>query len=345
MPTIHGLDLPKPKNWQDFETIVCDAMSQRWKSPDLQKNGRPGQKQAGIDIYGADEIGRRVGVQCKRTKDLLKDNTITTEISNAETFKGHLSALYIATTADYDSELQKRIRLLSDKRVAAGKFAVSLIFWEEIVNGLTLNPEVFRAHYPQFILSLPRSIDRERQLAALELGYYGIELWQYILLTYGEIGFMAQVDPDGLIATIGAIERRASQLLAPQDAGPILASLAEVRTGCLEPKKEKSDWDPVEVHAKRVEARIVAIRSILPPHEAKALDLAMALARIYHNSDDLPPAEERSQIEAKVRSLLPSASEIATKKKFASARKLSSGYSWAQRIFNLLAHELRWAID
>jgi Restriction endonuclease len=69
---VDGLDLPQPKNWQDFEAIVCNAMSQRWKSPNLQKNGRSGQKQAGVDIYGPDDIGRRVGIQCKRYKGSLK---------------------------------------------------------------------------------------------------------------------------------------------------------------------------------------------------------------------------------------------------------------------------------
>jgi hypothetical protein len=46
MPTIHSIQLPLPKNWQDFEDLVLAAQSQRWKST-LQKNGRPGQKQAG----------------------------------------------------------------------------------------------------------------------------------------------------------------------------------------------------------------------------------------------------------------------------------------------------------
>lgn len=64
MPTIQSMELPKPTNWQDFETIVRDAQAQRWKSTTLSKNGRPGQKQAGVDIYGPDEIGRLVGIQC-----------------------------------------------------------------------------------------------------------------------------------------------------------------------------------------------------------------------------------------------------------------------------------------
>jgi hypothetical protein len=62
MPTVQAMELPKPKNWQDFETMVRDAMSQRWKSPNLQKNGRPGQKQNGVDIYELALHDRQVSV-------------------------------------------------------------------------------------------------------------------------------------------------------------------------------------------------------------------------------------------------------------------------------------------
>jgi hypothetical protein len=303
MPTLQGMDLPKPLNWQDFESIVRDAMSQRWQSPDLQKNGRRGQKQNGVDIHGTDEIGRRVGVQCKRCKQSPSLKAVSIEIVAAESFKGGLTTLYIATTADYDSSLQKDVRLLSDKRVAAGKFAVSLIFWEDVINGLVLNPAVFKAHYPQIMLPSHESVDRERQLAALELGYYGVETWQYIVLTYGEFGWMAQVDPDSLIATFRTMERRASQLLAPGDAASILESLTEVRNGCLAPKSGKSDWDLVEKHAKRVQSRISAAGSLLTPNEARALELGMQLSRIFHYVDNLPSIDTQRLIPLKPVSL------------------------------------------
>lgn len=135
--------------------------------------------------------------------------------------------------------------MVTGKRVADGKFAVSLIIWEEVINGLILNPAVFKGHYPQITLSSPVAADRERQLAALELGNYGVELWEYIVLNYGEIGWIAQVDPDSLIAILQTMERRTGQLLAPEDAEPILKALTEVRTGCLAPKNNKSDWDLV----------------------------------------------------------------------------------------------------
>lgn len=152
MPTIPSMELPIPKNWQEFETIVRDAQAQRWRST-LQMNGRPGQKQQGVDIWGPDEIGRPVGIQCKRYQAPLKLEHITNEIVKAERFKGILTTLFIATTANHDAKLQEQIRLLSDRRVAQDDFAVALLFWDDIVASLLLNPAVFKAHYPQIQLS------------------------------------------------------------------------------------------------------------------------------------------------------------------------------------------------
>lgn len=344
MPTIQSMELPKPANWQEFETIVRDAQAQRWKSTTLQKNGRPGQTQNGVDVYGPDEIGRPVGIQCKRYKPPLELKHVTDEVAKAGKFKGRLTTLFVATTADHDAKLQEQVRLLSDARVAQDKFAVALLFWDEIVASLLLNPAVFRAHYPQIVLADTGTVDRERLIAALELGYYGADLWAYIVLVYGEFGWMAQADPDELMANLRILERRAQQLLSPDDAAPVLVCLSEVREGFLRPKNSKSEWDPIEVHAKRVSSRLKAALSLLPLGESNMLELGLQLGRIYHHTDDRPAAKVRAAVEAKVRNLLPVASDAAIKSKFASASKLADGYRWAMRIYTLVEQEIRFRV-
>jgi hypothetical protein len=344
MPTIQSMELPIPKNWQDFETMVRDALAQRWNSTTLQKNGRPGQQQNGVDIHGPDNIGRPVGIQCKRYKPPLKLQHVTDEIVKAETFEGQLTTLFIATTADHDAKLQQQVRILSDKRVAQGKFAVALLFWDEIVGGLLLNPAVFRSHYPQVVLADVNAVNKERLLAALEFGYYGADLWAYIILIYGEFGWMAQADPDQLIANLRILECRAQLLLSPCDAAPILDRLAQVRTGCLSEKVAKSDWAPIEVQAKQVSQRLQAALSLLPMAESNVLDLALQLGRIFHHADDLPTTDIRADVEAKVRGILPDASGPAIEAKFRSANLLTSGYQWAMQIYSLVNHELRFKL-
>ena len=86
MTSIYSLEVPKPKNWQDFEAIALDALRLRFNSPDLSANGRPGQEQKGVDISGPDDIGRRIGVQCKRYAKPLKIDLITTEVEKFRRF-------------------------------------------------------------------------------------------------------------------------------------------------------------------------------------------------------------------------------------------------------------------
>jgi hypothetical protein len=343
MPTIQSMELPIPKNWQDFETIVRDAQAQRWKTTALQKNGRPGQKQHGVDIVGPDEIGRRVGVQCKRYKTPLTLETVTDEVANAEDFKPKLSALFIASTADHDSKLQERVRVLSDKRSAKGRFAVALLFWDEIVSSLLLNPAVFRAHYPQIELAKADHVDKERLIAALELGYFGADLWLSVLLIYGEFGSMAQADPDEFIASLRTLERRAQQLLPPDDAVPILHSLSEVRNGCLKPKRASSDWNPIETFAKRVSSRIQSVQSLISFPESKALDIGLQLGRLYHHADDVPAAAVRRQVEEKIRAVLSEDGASSIRKAFSAAKSTHSGYQWAERIYSFLNRSLRFS--
>jgi hypothetical protein len=343
MPTIQSMNLPEPKNWQEFETIVRDAMMLRWTSSTLQMNGRPGQKQQGVDISGPDDIGRPVGIQCKKY-DTLKIKTVTDEIKNAEDFKGKLTTLFVATTADHDARLQEQVRAISDQRVAQGKFAVALLFWDEIVASLLLNPAVFQAHYPQFGLPKSSAVDKDRLLAALEAGYYGADLGAYLILTYGEFGFLAQTDPDEFMATLRVLERRVQLLLPAEDASPILEALISLKAECLKPKSAKSDWNAAEMYAKRASMRIGKASSLLALVESNILDLGLQLGRIYHHTDDLPALPLRSSVEENVRSALPASSDAAITAKFTSAAELTDGYRWALRIYGLLEREIRLSI-
>ena len=58
--------LRKPKNWQDFETLCKKLWGEIWQCPEIQKNGRLGQNQNGVDIYGKPKgEDEYYGIQCK----------------------------------------------------------------------------------------------------------------------------------------------------------------------------------------------------------------------------------------------------------------------------------------
>jgi hypothetical protein len=254
--------------------------------------------------------------------------------------------LFLATTTEHDAKLQEKVRLLSDQRVARGEFAVSVLFWDEIISSLLLNAEVFAGHYPQIHIPQSQMADKERLLAALELGYYGADLWTYITLQFGEIGFMAQADPDEFFAILRILKRRAQQLLAPEDATPIFSSLEKVHAGCVRHQKRQFRWDKEECEAKRASSRIQNAVSLISMPESSILDIALRLGRIYHHAQEMPGITAHRRMEQDVFSILPQQSAASIKRQFVSVRKepYMSGYKWAQRIYQLLDHELRFGL-
>jgi hypothetical protein len=152
MPTISNAVLPKPKDWNEFEDMCLSSSKLRWESPNFTRFGRVGQKQDGVDIYGYNNLGQLIGVQCKNTLYSLKENIIDSEIVKAESFIPTLSDLYIATTASSDVHLQKYVMEVSRQRVANGKFGVGILFWSDIEQDLCKDKNEVARFYPQFLI-------------------------------------------------------------------------------------------------------------------------------------------------------------------------------------------------
>lgn len=149
MATYNTVRLNTPKSWDEFEDICKSSFQLRWGNPNLHRNGRSGQKQDGVDIYGHDSFDLFVGIQCKNTVSNIDANTIDEEIVKAEMFEPPLTALYIATTAPRDTALQSHVRKINAARQILNKFLVSVVFWDDITSDLTKDPAVLRQHYPQ----------------------------------------------------------------------------------------------------------------------------------------------------------------------------------------------------
>lgn len=153
MPVVSRMDLPRPQDWQEFEVMTADALRLKWASPNLQMNGRPGQEQFGVDVWGPDDIGRPTAIQCKLTCKELSMKTIEAELEKARLFGSPLATIYMATTLPHDSHLQREVRVLTATRVQNNLPAVGVLFWGDIIDGLSLNTSVFKKYYPQIDLS------------------------------------------------------------------------------------------------------------------------------------------------------------------------------------------------
>lgn len=156
MPTLSTSELPKPSNWDEFEDIVWNIYRRKWQDQNAQRNGRQGQRQNGVDIYGQPKrLGSKYsGIQCKR----LADGTLTTrivedEVAKAEEFIPKLTEFTIVTTDNRDSNLQEYVRKINSKRIKQQNFPIFIVFWQDLCNDLTLidNHDLLRRFYSDWL--------------------------------------------------------------------------------------------------------------------------------------------------------------------------------------------------
>ena len=163
-----------PKEWGTFEDL-CHALFKRvWQDPLAQKNGRRGQAQHGVDVFGSPNGDRLSywGVQCKGKESNYGSKAewseVMAEIAKAEKFAPKLDKWIFATTAPADATLQKAARELSVKRRAEGLFSVDVLGWEEIQALMADTTEVISEFYPEHADHLPQVIEVLRALPSIE---------------------------------------------------------------------------------------------------------------------------------------------------------------------------------
>ena len=141
--SVTGFLLPPPLNWQEFEILCRDLFAEIWNDPTTQLNGRSGQQQAGVDIFGKPKDGAGwAGIVCKASRSL---NTvdISYSVQAALEFTPQLSYFIVATTAARDVKTQERVRKIAD----SVPFQVSVYFWDDFILELSRRPNILQAHY------------------------------------------------------------------------------------------------------------------------------------------------------------------------------------------------------
>ena len=137
----------KPSNWQDFETLCMKLWGAIWNCEDsIKKNGRNGQKQQGIDIWGQKPSESLYsGIQCKLKSNNknLSIQELDKEIGYAQYYKDSLQRLIIATTANKDTKIEEYVRTINRKHKECGLFEVYLFCWDDIVDKMIDYPSVY----------------------------------------------------------------------------------------------------------------------------------------------------------------------------------------------------------
>ena len=154
MSSLLNKQIPPPASWEEFEDMCCDLWRLRWNDPNAQKNGRKGQAQVGVDVFGRPDDGSEwAGVQCKG-KDNYAEKTLTEkelrdEVDKAKKFTPPITKEYVmATTGLRDAKIQKVAREITQQHQKKGLFPVHVWFWEDIKKKLAEYDGLVKKYYP-----------------------------------------------------------------------------------------------------------------------------------------------------------------------------------------------------
>lgn len=142
--------IDKPDNFQDFERKCAVWWEHRLRDHNLQRFGRNGQRQNGVDIYGVKDgdVRKGVGIQCKLKSghSELTATEVKREFNEALKFRPKLVEFHILTTSPTDTKLQTLAMELSIEEADKGNQIRFLIWgWNSICDEVGRHQETMLA--------------------------------------------------------------------------------------------------------------------------------------------------------------------------------------------------------
>jgi Flp pilus assembly protein TadD len=149
-------EIPKPKDWQDFQRGCVVLFQAELRDPHAQEFGRHGQKQRGIDI-----LGRRngvhdhfVGIQCRRYVEPLKKAAILKDCRDALVIKAGLKEIIFATTCPSDTKAtDATLEVESELRAEGFDLKLILYSWSDLELKICQHPTALAFFFPAAVAS------------------------------------------------------------------------------------------------------------------------------------------------------------------------------------------------
>jgi len=135
MPNIPiPLLFPILRDDDDFENLCLDLLRLHWNRPKLERFGRKGEKQLGIDILDVGGEDPLYAAQCKLREygKTLSPTEISDEVDKARQFVPPLGKYGILTTAKISTKAQTRLLEINRSHKELGIFEVELFAWNKI---------------------------------------------------------------------------------------------------------------------------------------------------------------------------------------------------------------------
>src|SRR5690348_7653059 len=99
MPTLKSSKFPPPMSWEEFELLCADLLREVWNDPGTQRNGRTGQPQHGVDVFGRPHGAPHYAGAQVRNKPAVTVAELREEVEKAKKFVPALTTFILATTA------------------------------------------------------------------------------------------------------------------------------------------------------------------------------------------------------------------------------------------------------
>lgn len=125
---------PLPPTDQDFESLIERLSIDRHPNASVQRFGRNGQAQHGVDVLITRADGTADGYQCKHVQS-LDEATVLAEAAKARAFPGGLSRYIIYSTTPRDTSVQIAARKASKTH----PYLVVVSSWDDIAVDLMNN--------------------------------------------------------------------------------------------------------------------------------------------------------------------------------------------------------------
>ncbi len=155
MSLLAATQIPRPSDEQAFERASIALWRHLLEDPNVQRNGRRGQRQNGVDLFGIrkNDASWYVGVQCKLKSEgqLLTESEIKSEVQKALTFRPQLREYFITTTAPDDVRMQELARAISVDLANDGiAMRVSVWGWNTLEERISEHAEARKLFDPTF---------------------------------------------------------------------------------------------------------------------------------------------------------------------------------------------------
>lgn len=178
MHDLRSIHIPKIIDDSLFEHLCRDIWKNDSRYELVNINGRSGQCQAGVDVFGRIvDSGEWFGIQCKvrKTNQYLTREEIFEEIDKARAFNPTISEYILCTTLDRDGRFQELERIISDELRRRGCFRFRVVSWNDIEDVLKeeANFNVYFKYYQKYFVDNTALGHSVGKLMNLDLGING----------------------------------------------------------------------------------------------------------------------------------------------------------------------------